>query len=85
MRIHSISDRELDERRFALRQEHLRRTDTKRSCVLCRSGFFARADALYCSGKCRVAAFRKRARVEQSPQPASTSGGSLAGEARRAQ
>ena len=69
MPLAQLTDEQLDELRVALRQEHLRRTSSERTCHLCRSAFYARADAMYCSSRCRVAACRRRARVEAEADP----------------
>lgn len=56
----SLSDEVLSRRADAIRRERLRRAGRERRCVHCGHGFFARADAIYCTGRCRVAAFRVR-------------------------
>lgn len=56
----SLPDDVLSRRADAIRRERLRRAGRERRCVHCGGSFFARADALYCTGRCRVAAFRVR-------------------------
>ena len=43
-----------------LRLERLRRLKSWRICGSCKMHFAARAGALYCSGRCRTAAYRQR-------------------------
>lgn len=59
----SLPDAELSARLKDLRCERLRRAGKGRLCDRCGVEFFARAGARYCSGTCRVAAFRERHRT----------------------
>lgn len=59
----TLQDAELTARMKSLRREQLRRAGKGRLCVQCGVEFFARAGARFCSGRCRVAAFRERRRA----------------------
>lgn len=58
----TLSDGDLATQIRGLRQEQLRRAGKKHACVQCGAEFHARVGARYCSGGCRVAAFRVRSR-----------------------
>jgi hypothetical protein len=61
--LRTLSDADLAQRIRRLRDEQLRRAGKIHKCVQCANVFHARAGALYCSTRCRVAAFRSRAGV----------------------
>ena len=61
-----MSDADLADRIRRLRREQLRRDGKTHRCVECGKYFQARAGACYCSGACRVAAFRARSRATDS-------------------
>lgn len=63
----TMSDAELAQRLKCLRGEQLRRLGRTQTCMLCGNEFHARSGARYCSGTCRVAAFRARVRADASP------------------
>jgi hypothetical protein len=65
-RLATISDADLARRIRRLRGEQLRRVGKTHTCVRCGGEFHARSGASYCSGACRVAAFRMRARAAGS-------------------
>lgn len=58
--LEQVSDEELGALDHRLRQERLRRRGAWRSCQRCAASFLGRRGALYCSTRCRVAAFRAR-------------------------
>lgn len=58
--VRELDDRQLDALRVDVRGEQLRRRGALRICSWCHSDFWARAGAVYCSGRCRVASFRDR-------------------------
>jgi len=58
-----MSDADLARRIRRLRGEQLRRVGRTHTCARCGAEFHARSGARYCSGACRVAAFRIRART----------------------
>ena len=58
-----MSDADLARRIRRLRGEQLRRAGRTHTCARCGGEFHARSGARYCSGACRVAAFRNRARA----------------------
>lgn len=58
----TLSDADLAVQLRWLREEQLRRAGKTHSCMQCSAEFHARAGARYCSGACRVAAFRLRSR-----------------------
>lgn len=60
----SLPDAELTARLKDLRREQLRRAGKGHLCDRCGVEFFARAGARFCSGTCRVAAFRERQQTE---------------------
>ena len=62
----ALPDAELARRIQWLRREQLRRADRTHACARCGKEFHARAGARYCSGACRVAAFRARTRATGS-------------------
>lgn len=62
----TISDAELARRIRLLRVEQLRRAGKTHICARCGMAFHARSGARYCSGACRVAAFRARAARPES-------------------
>lgn len=48
-----------------VRLERLGRLSSWQNCTVCEKRFAARAKALYCSGRCRTAAYRKRLQAPQ--------------------
>ncbi|MDO5067460.1 MAG: hypothetical protein Q4D96_09300 [Propionibacteriaceae bacterium] len=58
--LEQASDEELGVLDHRLRRERLRRRGAWRSCQHCATSFLGREGALYCSARCRVAAFRAR-------------------------
>jgi hypothetical protein len=55
-----LTDQELGELERELRSERLRRSASSRSCLRCGHLFLTRAGAMYCTGRCRTAAYRHR-------------------------
>ena len=60
----SLEDDALQELGMQVRLERLRRTESWRRCENCKAPFPARADARYCSGRCRTAVYRQRLQQE---------------------
>jgi hypothetical protein len=58
----ALSDDDLAAQIRGLREEQLRRAGKNHACAQCGAEFHARVGARYCSGNCRVAAFRARSR-----------------------
>lgn len=58
-----LSDEDITNFDRALRRERLRRRGAKRICHYCSQEYLGRADAQYCSTRCRVAAHRARRRA----------------------
>jgi hypothetical protein len=61
-----LSDADLAQAIRRLRTEQLRRAGKTHTCDNCGKAFHARSGACYCSGACRVAAFRARGRAAYS-------------------
>lgn len=51
-----------------VRLERLHRLNSWQNCTVCEKRFAARAKALYCSGRCRTAAYRKRLQASKEVQ-----------------
>lgn len=49
-----------------IKHEHLNRRNAYRTCAHCGATWLARAGALYCQPKCRLAAFRARKKVNNA-------------------
>lgn len=49
-----------------IKHEHLNRRNAYRTCANCGTTWLARAGALYCQPKCRLAAFRARKKVNNA-------------------
>jgi len=50
---------QLESLRSEVRAELLRRRGQTRHCVRCGAAFYAKQNARFCSGRCRVASFRE--------------------------
>ena len=64
----NVSDADLAARVHRLRHEQLRRAGKSHSCDKCGDLFYARMGALYCSGACRIAAYRARERAQRTSE-----------------
>lgn len=63
--IGDLTDDALDLLGQQVRLERLSRLNRWQDCTVCEKRFAARAKALYCSGRCRTAAYRKRLQAPQ--------------------
>ncbi len=59
--LNDLGDHELETLRIVLRREQLQRSGERwHDCLVCEVRFVGRADATFCSGRCRTAAYRRR-------------------------